>query len=210
MQSASTRIQTELWPRPDGGHTQATRERIVRAARELVVERGYAAVSTAEIMRRANVSRGGLYHHFASKRALLAAVVEAVEREFIVRLAAAVAGESDPFAALSRGSQWYLDECMRSIELQRAGLIEGRKALGWELWRETVSPYGLRMLAEALAEGMDAGQIGRADPLALAQLILAFLHEASAIILAAPDTRAERARTGQAVASLIDGLRAAP
>jgi AcrR family transcriptional regulator len=210
MDSASTTVQTEIGLQREDGQTRSTRERIVRAARELVVERGYAAVSTAEIMRRANVSRGGLYHHFASKQALLAAVVEAVERDFIVRLGAAVAGEPDPFAALSHGSQWYLDECMRSIELQRAGLIEGRKALGWELWRETVSPYGLKMLAEALAEGMDAGQIGRADPLALAQLILAFLHEASAITLAAADPTAERARTGKAVALLIDGLRAAP
>ncbi len=188
--------------------SEATREKIVQAARQLVVEHGYAGVSTAEVMRCAAVSRGGLCHHFDGKTELLAAVVEAVERDFIVRLAAAVADEADPFTALSKGTQWYLDECMRSTELQRIGLLEGRKALGWETWRETVSPYGLKMLAEALAAGMAARRIAPADPNALAYLILAFLHEASAIILSATDPQAERARTGQAVTTLIEGLHA--
>jgi AcrR family transcriptional regulator len=190
------------------GRGEATRERIVQAARELVVEHGYAGVSTAEVLDRAGVSRGGLYHHFDGKDDLMAAVVETVERDLIVRLAAAVAGEPDPFSALCAGSQWYLDECMRSKELQRAGLLEGRKALGWEMWRETVTPYGLTMLAEALEAAMDASQIEPADPGALAHLILAFLHEASAIILSAPEPRDARARTGDAVARLINGLRA--
>jgi len=192
-----------------GGTTptgEATRERIVQAARELVIEHGYAGVSTAEVLDRAGVSRGGLYHHFDGKDQLMAAVVEAVERDFMVRLAAAVAEQPDPFSALCAGTQWYLDECMSSKELQRVGLLEGRKALGWEMWRETVTPYGLTMLAEALAAAMEAGQIERADPTALAHLILAALHEASALIDSAPDLRDERERTGQAVANLINGL----
>jgi AcrR family transcriptional regulator len=188
---------------------EATRERIVRAARELVVERGYAGASTSEILSRADVSRGGLYHHFDSKERVFAAVLEAVERDFLETLAGAVADQPDPVSALRFGSQWYLDECMGSTELQRAGLLEGRKALGWELWREAVGSYGLTMLAETLKAAMDVGEIERADPSALAHLILAFLHEASAIVLAAADPEAERARTGKAVSILIDGLRSA-
>jgi hypothetical protein len=41
----------------------------------------------------------------------------------------------------------------------------------------------------------------------LAHLVLACLHEASAIILAAADPQAQRVLTGEAVARLIDGLR---
>jgi AcrR family transcriptional regulator len=186
---------------------EATRGRIVQAARELIIEHGYAGVSTAEILDRAGVSRGGLYHHFHSKDQLMAAVLEAVERDFMVRLAAAVAEEPDQFSALRTGAQWYLDECMRSEELQRVALLEGRKALGWELWRETVAPYGLSMLAEALGAAMEAGQIEPTDPTALAHLILAALHEASAIIDSASDPREERERAGGAIANLIDGLR---
>jgi AcrR family transcriptional regulator len=91
---------------------EATRERIVQAARELVVERGYADVSTSEVLKRAGVSRGGLYHHFAGKEQLMAAVLDALERDFVERLGAAVAVAPDPFSALRDGVQWYLDECM--------------------------------------------------------------------------------------------------
>ncbi len=185
---------------------EATRGRLVQAARELVVERGYEGVSTAEILARADVSRGGLYHHFDGKDELMAAVLEAVEQDLIVRLAAAVADQPDPLSAVRAGTQWYLDECMHSRELQRVALLEGRKALGWELWRETVGPYGLAMFAAALAEAMEAGQIVRADPTTLAHLLLAAMHEAAAIIDGAAEPLEERARTGAAVASLIDGL----
>jgi len=186
---------------------EATRERIVQAARELVVEHGYDSVSTGQVLQRAGVSRGGLYHHFSGKQELMAAVLEAVERDFTDRLAAAVADAPDPFSALETGVQWYLDECLRSKELQRVGLYEGRKALGWVAWRETIAPYGLQMLAAALDAAIDAGQLERADPLALAHIILALLHEAVTMNLAAADPPSERARTGQAVATVIAGLR---
>ncbi len=186
---------------------EATRERIVQAARELVIEHGYDGVSTGQVLRLAGVSRGGLYHHFAGKQQMMAAVLEAVECDLAQRLAAAVADAPDPFSALDTGVQWYLDECLRSKELQRVGLYEGRKALGWEAWRETIAPYGLQMLAGGLDAAIQAGQLEQTDPLALAHMILALLHEAVAMNLSAPDPLAERARTGQAVATIIAGLR---
>lgn len=188
---------------------EATRERIVQAARELVIEHGYDGVSTGQVLQRAGVSRGGLYHHFSGKQELMAAVLEAVEVDFAKRLGAAVAEAPDPFTALASGVQWYLDECIRSKELQRIGLYEGRKALGWEAWREAVAPYGLQMLSAGLDAAMADGQLEHADPVALAHMILALLHEAVTMILTAPDPVAERARTGQAVATMIGGLRKA-
>jgi AcrR family transcriptional regulator len=192
---------------PNSERAEATRERIVRAARELVVEHGYDGVSTGQVLQRAGVSRGGLYHHFAGKQEVMAAVLEAVESDFTERLAAAVADAPDPFTALQTGVQWYLDECLRSKELQRVGLYEGRKALGWVAWRETIAPYGLQMLADGLDAAIAAGQLERAEPLALAHLIVALLHEAVTMSLRAPDSRAERARAGQAVATVVAGLR---
>jgi len=185
----------------------ATRQRIVQVARELVVEQGYAGLSTSEVMRRAGVSRGGLYHHFAGKADLLGAVLEAVELDVVAQLAEVVADAPDQFTALETGVQWYLDECLRSIELQRVGLVEGRKALGWEAWREIIAPHGLGMLTAALALAMDEGRMQRADADALAHLLLAALHEATALILSAPDRLAERARIGETMAMLLNGLR---
>jgi AcrR family transcriptional regulator len=185
---------------------EVKRQAIVRAARELVIEHGYAGVSTEQVLERAGVSRGGLYHHFSGKQELMAAVLEAVEVDFTERLVRAVADAPDPFTALQTGTQWYLDECLRSQEIQRIGLYEGRQALGWTTWRETISPYCLKMLAAGLDAAIEAGQLERADPNALAHLILALLHEAATMIVTAPNPLAERARIGAPVATVIVGL----
>jgi hypothetical protein len=85
--------------------------------------------------------------------------------------------------------------------------MEGRKALGWEAWREIIAPHGLGMLSAALALAMEEGRMQRADADALAHLLLAALHEATALILSAPDRLAERERTGATMAMLLNGLR---
>ena len=53
------------------------RAAILAAARSVFAERGYGASEMEDIRRRCEISRGGLYHHFANKRAILDAVIEA-------------------------------------------------------------------------------------------------------------------------------------
>jgi AcrR family transcriptional regulator len=45
----------------------------------MFAERGYEDTSIEAVLREAGVSRGSLYHHFASKEALFEAVAEDVE-----------------------------------------------------------------------------------------------------------------------------------
>ena len=47
------------------------RTRVLDAAVELFAEQGYDATSVAQVIARAGVAKGGFYHHFASKEALL-------------------------------------------------------------------------------------------------------------------------------------------
>ena len=53
-----------------------TRDRLIEAARELFYVQGYEATSVAEILERAGVHSGSLYHLFESKRHLLLAVLD--------------------------------------------------------------------------------------------------------------------------------------
>lgn len=53
----------------------ATARRIVEAAVECLVAKGFAATSTVEVQRRAGVSRGALLHHFPTREQLFAAAV---------------------------------------------------------------------------------------------------------------------------------------
>src|SRR3974390_3605015 len=51
-------------------HKQETRERIINSARRLFNRRGFAAVTIDEIMRHAQLTRGGFYKHFDTKEQL--------------------------------------------------------------------------------------------------------------------------------------------
>ena len=55
---------------------EATRERILLAAAELMYDQGVAATSIDEVKTAAGASSSQLYHYFADKRALVAAVIE--------------------------------------------------------------------------------------------------------------------------------------
>jgi AcrR family transcriptional regulator len=52
---------------PDAG----ARERVLDAAVELFAQQGYDGTSVSQVITRAGVAKGGFYHHFASKEALL-------------------------------------------------------------------------------------------------------------------------------------------
>ena len=56
-------------------HKQKTRARIVDSARVLFNRHGFESVSIDEVMASAGLTRGGFYHHFASKASLYAAAV---------------------------------------------------------------------------------------------------------------------------------------
>jgi AcrR family transcriptional regulator len=57
-------------------HKQRTRERILESARVLFNRHGFEQVSIDEVMKRAGLTRGGFYKHFASKSELYAAAIE--------------------------------------------------------------------------------------------------------------------------------------
>jgi AcrR family transcriptional regulator len=56
--------------------SEITRQKILNAAIDLFSEVGYAAAGLGEIIDRAGMTKGALYHHFDSKEALATAVIE--------------------------------------------------------------------------------------------------------------------------------------
>ncbi len=56
--------------------SEATRHKILNAAIDLFSAVGYAATGLGEVIERAGMTKGALYHHFDSKEALATAVIE--------------------------------------------------------------------------------------------------------------------------------------
>ena len=191
--------------------SEATRAELVAAARRLFAERGYAGVGTEEIVRAAGVTRGALYHHFESKRELLAAVYEQVERELTERIATeAFAGRqapSDPVEALRRGAELFLDACLEP-DVQRIVLLDAPAVLGWERWREVAAQYGLGLIEATLQAAIDAGAITAQPAGPLAHVLMGALDEAAMYVARAGDRVAARAEMGAALSHLLDAFAA--
>jgi len=58
---------------------RVSRERIVRAALELMLERGVAATTIEDVLQRAEASKSQLYHYFGGKPRLIESVIAAAE-----------------------------------------------------------------------------------------------------------------------------------
>jgi AcrR family transcriptional regulator len=187
---------------------EATRAKLMRAARELFTENGYAGVGTEEIVRRAEVTRGALYHHFADKRELFRAVHEQIEEEVVGSIADQMAGVEDPVELLLVGTRAYLDVCTNPA-ITRITLVDAPSVLGWEQWREIDLRYGLGLVMAGLQGGMDAGLLAPQPVKPLAHLMLGAMGEAGMVIANATDPVAARAEIEPALIGLVDGLRTA-
>ena len=78
---------------------EATRRRLLDAAFESLVEKGYAGTTTMEVCRRAGASRGTMLHHFPTKATLLLASMEdVIERR--------VAAFAEALPSIEPGKTW--------------------------------------------------------------------------------------------------------
>ncbi|KAB2350144.1 TetR/AcrR family transcriptional regulator [Actinomadura rudentiformis] len=128
---------------------EATRQRLVDAAVESLIEEGYAASTTLAVQRRAGVSRGALLHHFPTREELFgAAIGQLVERneQAVRRELAQAPADPDPvarglqvlrsaFASPSFGAELELWAAARTSKELRAVLRRAEGAARRDLYR---------------------------------------------------------------------------
>jgi AcrR family transcriptional regulator len=185
----------------------ATRSALSAAARQLFTERGYAATSTTEIVERAGVTRGALYHHFAAKDELFRAVFEQLEGEVTRRVAEEALTSADPLEQLRRGTRAYLDACIDPA-VQRVVLLDGPSVLGWETWQEIEQRYGYGLVVAGVEAAIGAGLISAQPVEPLAHVLFGALTEAGMVVARADEPRTARVDMEAAMDRLLEGLRA--
>ncbi len=184
---------------------EATRARLLRVSRSLFARRGYAGVGTEEIVRRAKVTRGALYHHFRDKRDLFRAVHEQLEQELVESIGEQIAGIQDARELLATGVRSFLDACTDPA-LAQISLLDAPSVLGWAEWREVDARYGMGLVRLGLEAAMEQGVMARQDPEPLAHLMLAALGEAALLIANADDPQAARREVEAPLMALLEGL----
>ena len=184
-----------------------TREALIAAGRALFAARGYAGVGTEEIVRAAGVSRGALYHHFADKTELFAAIFEAVEIDVIGRISAAIenAGLADPIAIMRLGASAWLDACIEP-EIHQIGLLDAPAVLGLARWREIGARYSMGMVEKLLTHAIAVGRLAPQPVKPLAQLLLGMVREGALYLASAADKMQARRDVGGAIDRMIEAL----
>ena len=115
---------------------QATRDRIVEAAREILVEHGHSGTSTRAVADRAGVRLSLVHYHFGGRQGLLVEVL-ARENELLLDRQRELYGAPGPLSDKWRIACDLLDEDLESgyvrvlWELWSAGLADPELAAGW-------------------------------------------------------------------------------
>lgn len=188
--------------------SEATRQRLLAAARTMFAERGYASVGTEQIVQAAGVTRGALYHQFRDKADLFAAVAETAQAEVAGRISSGAEsdGPVDPMTALYAGVRRFLEACADPA-VERILLLDGPAVLGWQAWRDLADRYGLGLLQHGLQAAMDAGAISPQPVMPMAHVLIGALDECALYVARAADPAAARQQCMAVLTQLLDGLR---
>jgi len=184
---------------------EATRAKLVAAARQAFGEQGYANTSMDDFTAAAGLTRGALYHHFGDKRGLLAAVVEQIDEETDARLQAVSDASPDAWEGFRNRCRAYL-QMAQEPEMRRIVLQDARAVLGG------ASPVSQQFCVTSMTELLDTlmrqQAIRQADPQALARLVYGALAEGAFWVAESEgDGDGERLdRALQALDTLLDAL----
>jgi AcrR family transcriptional regulator len=154
---------------PATARGRRTREQLLRAAEVVFGKRGFEGASISEITRRAGVAQGTFYIYFPDKKSVYVELVEELGRRLRSHLAEAVEGLDDRIEVERAGLEAFFRFTRRHRSLYRlvrqAEFVDDRAFRAY--YRSMAAPY-----AAGLAEAMDAEQIRRMDPEALAYCLM--------------------------------------
>jgi AcrR family transcriptional regulator len=189
---------TQVDPVESGADELDTRERLVRAAIEVFLEKGYGGTRVQDIARRAGYTPGALYVHFPSRSALLGEAIVVEGQRIVAQLA-------DSFTNVTPGGD-AAARAMANFAIIESGPVDhlmlealalaARDPAAREMFAEQ-----LGMLAERMTERVEVGiKMGIVDPTLDVAAVRTFfsawilgliVHRAIGLSAADPDAMSE-------------------
>jgi AcrR family transcriptional regulator len=155
-----------------------TDDDILRHARDIYLEQGFAGLSMRAVASRVGVSATAIYRHYESKEALVAALcVQGFER-FGQYLARGLKGKT-PRARLDLTGEGYFDFAMEhralyQIMFMSPGVQQDCEGLADRVKDEAAPTF--QFLVDRVRECMDEGEFAQGDPFRAALSIWAHCH----------------------------------
>jgi AcrR family transcriptional regulator len=186
----------------------ATRRALLAAGLELFGTQGFADTSLDEIVAKAEVTKGALYHHFGGKESLFAAVYELVQQQVSDRVVEEFL-RPDAWEALIVGCDLWIDAHMDPA-VQRIIMRDARAVLSWEMVRSVETRFGAVPIRGVLRRAVRTGVI-EAQPLRpLALLIMGALNEACFYVADADNAEEALDEVHHLVHRMLAGLAVRP
>lgn len=178
-----------------------TRAALIVAARELFMTQGYHETGTHQIVKRAGLTRGALYHHFKDKAALFLAVLEEDDARFWSHIESIAQGaSSDPMQRIHAAAHAFLDACVHPLA-RRVVQMDPRSIVGVDVYKSKDRP-ATRMFQQLYESAIASGSLSPRPTVSLATMTLALLREASIAIAEANDPQ----QTCDDMARIIDDM----
>lgn len=187
---------------------RATRADLLAAAREAFVERGFTDASLTEIAQRAQATTGALYHHFADKRAIFAAVAEDIEAELLDHIERSAPPTADAWMSIEHAITETLEFASRP-GIARIIFRDAPTVLGADAWLEIEMRHAYGRLHHVLGALAAAGQLGGHDPGLVTGIILGALMQTVTAIAASENDPATLRAAKAAMQAIPTAFRSA-
>lgn len=185
--------------------SEATRARIIEAARGIFAESGFTAAPQSEIVAAADVTTGAIYHHFGDKKGLFRAVAENVEQEILDYVLARLGAVRFDAATLIRGVELTLEKCA-APDIQRIVFRDAPTLFGHREWREVEINYAFGLMASALVAMAESGVYDIRNPQLTAQVILGNVVELAHAVAEAEDKAAALTEAKRIMRAILGAL----
>lgn len=167
--------------------TDHTIDTLIEISAELFSIKGYASVSLDEIVDKAGLTRGAVYHHFKNKKGLFSAVFRYAQESISEQINRVDDQTDDLWEQLIKGCKLFVKATSQS-SVCRIILIDGPAVLGWQTFRKVDQDNAMRLLQNQIVLMQKQG-IFRIMPTEVVTHVLSGAMNEAAIWVAEQDNR---------------------
>lgn len=170
------------------------KQRIIHAARNVLLDNGYRNFSLRKIAREINVSATSIYLHFENKDDLVHTLMEEAIERLNGQLAQSITKFDDPISKLSALAYEYVGFALdHPREYQIIYLISSEEMTRYPKEKFRKARKGYEIVTEVLSEGVESGLIAEQKPRIAAYTFWAQLHGVMSVVLSKRlDTRIDQ------------------